>query len=61
MWTHALLIVACLWALVAAAPFPTPIWSPEQVGDYFNGIFRSVVGPILGFDNGVNNNNTTSN
>ncbi|XP_034108957.1 uncharacterized protein LOC133845929 [Drosophila sulfurigaster albostrigata] len=52
MWT-VLLVIVCLWTLAASAP----LWSPEQVGDYFNGIFRSVVGPLFGLDDG--NNNTT--
>jgi len=34
MWTVVLLIIACLWALVAAipSPDPAPLWGPEQVG-----------------------------
>ncbi|XP_017038838.1 uncharacterized protein LOC108086438 [Drosophila ficusphila] len=37
-------------ALTAA----NPLWSLDQVGAYFSGIFRSIVGPLFGFGLGTN-------
>ncbi|XP_017867007.1 PREDICTED: uncharacterized protein LOC108616370 [Drosophila arizonae] len=65
MWTTRALIVfglvmlLCQLLLVAGAP--GPIWTFDQVGSYFNGIFRSVVGPIFGLDDNAKSGNSTSN
>ncbi|EDW02331.1 uncharacterized protein LOC6559734 [Drosophila grimshawi] len=63
MWTTAVLLVACLWLLcqllIVSAATPSAIWSLNQLGAYFNGIFRSIVGPLFGFGDGANN--STSN
>ncbi|XP_023030532.2 uncharacterized protein LOC111518355 [Drosophila willistoni] len=50
MWLmQFLLLVACCCSACLATV--TPMWNLNQVGDYFNGIFRSIVGPFLGLGN----------
>ncbi|EDW57198.1 uncharacterized protein [Drosophila virilis] len=62
MWTAAALLVLCLFCQLTLVPAtPAPIWSLDQVGSYFNGIFRSIVGPLFGFGNDDARNTTPSN
>ncbi|XP_016947266.1 uncharacterized protein LOC108022703 [Drosophila biarmipes] len=48
-------LVVCLAVIISSAPTAAnPLWSLDQVGDYFSGIFRSIVGPLFGFGPGSN-------
>ncbi|XP_034651771.1 uncharacterized protein LOC117890805 [Drosophila subobscura] len=43
-------VLGCLSSVAAS-----PAWSFDQVGGYFNGILRSVFGPLFGFGNTTTN------
>nr|XP_016999219.2 uncharacterized protein LOC108058795 [Drosophila takahashii] len=46
-------LIVCLLAIISPAA-ADPLWSLDQFGAYFSGIFRSIVGPIFGFGLGTN-------
>ncbi|XP_037716854.1 uncharacterized protein LOC119551536 [Drosophila subpulchrella] len=48
-------LIVCLLVIISPAPTAAnPLWSLDQVGGYFSGIFRSIVGPLFGFGLGTN-------
>ncbi|XP_017068958.1 uncharacterized protein LOC108106437 [Drosophila eugracilis] len=48
-------IIVCLLVIISPAlTAANPLWSLDQVGAYFSGIFRSIVGPLFGFGLGTN-------
>ncbi|XP_017124642.1 uncharacterized protein LOC108144378 [Drosophila elegans] len=51
------LIIVCLLVITSLdLSAANSLWSLDQLGAYFTGIFRSVVGPIFGF--GLRTNST---
>nr|XP_016929319.1 uncharacterized protein LOC108009460 [Drosophila suzukii] len=48
-------LIVCLLVIISPAPTAAnPLWNLDQVGAYFSGIFRSIVGPLFGFGLGTN-------
>ncbi|XP_016979483.1 uncharacterized protein LOC108044839 [Drosophila rhopaloa] len=48
-------LVVCLLVITSLElTAGNPLWSLDQVGAYFSGIFRSIVGPLFGFGFGTN-------